>query len=246
MLTAVRSSLFYAGLGLITPVFALLVIAAWPLPYGFREDIARVWCRAALAWLRLTCGVRHRVEGREHLPQSTAVILSKHQSAWDTIAFRTIFPARLSWVIKSSLFRIPFYGWSLKALEEIGIDRGSSREALRQVQERGRSHLDAGRWVVVFPEGTRMRPGEAGRYQQSGAKLACDAGAFVVPVALDSGHCWPTDDWRKYAGTITVSIGPAIATEGRKPGEVHRAARDWIEGECEALEQRRAAVPEAV
>jgi len=237
VLTALRSSLFYIGLGAITPVFALLVLAAWVLPYGVREDIARVWCWVALAWLRLSCGIRHRVEGLEALPASTAVIVAKHQSAWDTIAFRTIFPARLSWVIKSSLLRIPFYGWSLKALQEIGIDRGSSREALRQVVERGRAHLEAGRWVVIFPEGTRVRPGETGRYAQTGAKLACDAGVPIVPVALDSGYCWPSEDWRKYPGTITVSIGPAIHTAGRSTGEVHRAARDWIEGQCAALEQ---------
>lgn len=239
MTAGLRSVLFYVGLGVTTPVFALLVIAFWPLPYGVREDTARAWCRIVLAWLRLTCGVRRRVHGLDRLPDGAAVVLSKHQSAWETIAFRTLFPARLSWVIKRSLFRIPFYGWSLKALEEIGIDRASGREALRQVEELGRSHLDAGRWVVVFPEGTRTRPGEAGRYAQGGARLACAAGVPVVPVALDSGHCWPHDDWRKHPGTITVEIGPAIPTDGRGAAEVNRAARDWIEERCAALEAAR-------
>ena len=240
MLTGLRSILFYIGLGITTPVFALLVLLFWPLPYGAREDTARAWCRSVLGWLRLTCGVRHRVTGLERLPAGTAVILSKHQSAWETIAFRTIFPARLSWVIKSSLFRIPFYGWSLKALEEIGIDRASGREALRQVEERGRSHLEGGRWVVVFPEGTRTAPGEAGRYAQGGARLASAAAVPVVPVALDSGHCWPGDDWRKYPGTIHVEVGEPIPTEGRSAAEVNRAARDWIEARCASLEAARA------
>lgn len=228
-LATFRSVIFYAGFGVITPVFALLVLLFWPLPYGLRESTARVWCRCVLAWLRLTCGVRHRVCGREYLPEKPAVILSNHQSTWETIAFRTIFPARLSWIIKRSLFRIPFYGWSLKALEEIGIDRDAGREALRQIEQEGSRHLAAGRWVVVFPEGTRMAPDESGRYGQGGARLANAAGVPVVPVALDSGRCWPNDDWRKYPGTITIEIGPAIETEGRSTAEVNRLTRDWIE-----------------
>ena len=237
MLTAVRSVLFYIGLGVATPLFALPLLAAWPLPFGVRETIARGWCRTVLAWLRITCGIRHRVEGLEHLPRRPAVILSKHQSAWETIAYRTLFPAHLSWVLKRSLFRIPFYGWSLKALEEIGIDRGSGREALRQVEERGQSHLTANRWVVVFPEGTRVAPGETGKYAQGGARLAVAAGAPVVPVALNSGRCWGRDDWRKFPGTITVRIGPIIETEGKSAAVVNREARDWIEAQQGELDQ---------
>ena len=226
---SLRSALFFAGLALVTPVFALLVILFRPLPYPVRESTARLWCRAVLGWLRVTCGVRQRTLGREHLPGEPSVILSNHQSAWETIAFRTIFPARLSWIIKRSLFRIPFYGWALKALEEIGIDRDAGREALRQIADRGGRHLAAGRWVVVFPEGTRIAPPEPGRFGQGGARLACTAGVPAVPVAVDSGYCWPRDDWRKYPGTITVEIGPAIDTSGRSAAEVNRMARAWID-----------------
>jgi 1-acyl-sn-glycerol-3-phosphate acyltransferase len=228
-LAAFRSVIFYAGFGVMTPIFALLVLLFWPLPYGVRESTARVWCRCVLLWLRLTCGVRHRIRGLENLPAGPAVILSNHQSTWETIAFRTVFPARLSWIIKRSLFRIPFYGWSLKALEEIGIDRDAGREALRQIEQDGSRHLAAGRWVVVFPEGTRLAPDQSGRYGQGGARLANAAGVPVVPVALDSGWCWPNDDWRKYPGTITLEIGPVVETEGRSTAEVNRMTRDWIE-----------------
>jgi len=237
VLTAVRSVLFYIGLGVVTPLFALPLLAAWPLPFAWREAIARGWCHAVLGWLRLTCGIRHRVEGLEHLPRRPAVILSKHQSAWETIAFRTVFPVHLSWVLKRSLFRIPFYGWSLKALQEIGIDRASGREALRQVEERGQSHLAAGRWVVVFPEGTRMAPGETGKYAQGGARLAAAAEAPVVPVALNSGRRWGRDDWRKHPGTITVRIGPTIETAAKSAAVVNREARDWIEAQQGELDQ---------
>lgn len=236
MLVAIRSIVFHLIFLPSTAVFALLVLLAWPLPLSAREAVARTWCRFVLLLLRLVCGVRHRVEGFEHLPLTPAVILSKHQSAWETIAYRAIFPMQLSWVIKKSLFRIPFYGWALKALEEIGIDRGAGREALRQIERFGLDHLRAGRWVVIFPEGTRTRPGETGKYAQGGARLACAAGVSVVPVSVDSGHCWPADGWRRYPGTITVRIGDAIETAGRNPAEVTRMARDWIEARIQGPE----------
>lgn len=236
MLTTVRSILFQALFAPATALFALPVLATWPLPLAARETMARSWCRLVLLLLRVVCGVRYRVEGLDRLPPGPAVILSKHQSAWETIAYRAIFPVQLSWVIKKSLFRIPFYGWALKALEEIGIDRDAGREALRQIERYGSAHLAAGRWVVIFPEGRRVMPGEQGKYAQGGARLACAGGVPVVPVAVDSGHCWPYGDWRKYPGTITVRIGAPIPTEGRGAAEVTRLTRDWIEGEMQALE----------
>ncbi|MFA9460362.1 lysophospholipid acyltransferase family protein [Thiohalorhabdus sp. Cl-TMA] len=238
MLTAVRSILFYLGMGTLTPLFALPLLASRPLPFAVRESIARGWCLAVLAWLRFTCGLRHRVEGLENLPDHPAVILSKHQSAWETIAFRTLFPAHLSWVLKKDLFRIPFFGWSLLALEEIGIDRASGREALRQVEEKGTAHLRSGRWVVVFPEGTRVAVGETGKYAQGGARLAVAAGAPVVPVALNSGSFWGRESWRKRPGTITVRIGPAFDPEGYSAAGLNRAVRDWIEAQMPELEER--------
>jgi len=243
MLTAIRSLLFQLGLGIATPVFALLVLAAWPLPANARELIARTWCRAILVWLRVTCGVRCRVTGREHLPHEPAVILSHHESAWETIAFRAIFGVPMSWVIKRSLFRIPFYGWALRALGEIGIDRAAGRQALRQIETEGVQRLRAGRWVVVFPEGTRMAPGELGRFGQGGTRLACAAAAPVVPVALDSGRCWPREGWRRYPGVIHVAVGPAIDTAGRSSAEVTRAAQAWIAAHLPGAESTPA--PEA-
>ncbi|MCG5541879.1 MULTISPECIES: lysophospholipid acyltransferase family protein [unclassified Halorhodospira] len=231
MVSALRSALFFAGFFAITPPFALLIFAFWRLPYGVREDTARLWCRANLLWLRVCCGVRYRVIGLEHLPPGPAVVMSNHQSAWETIAYRTIFPTRLAWVVKRELFRLPFYGMALKALEEIGVGEQSPREAMREVEEHGSTHIRAGRWVVIFPEGMRVRHGELGRFLQGGARLACANGVPVVPVAVDSGYCWPTQDWRKRPGLITVRIGPPIATTQRSPAEVNRLVWDWIAGE---------------
>ncbi len=220
--------LFFAGFFAITPPFAVLIFAFRHRAYDVREGTARLWCRASLLWLRVCCGVRHRVIGLENLPPGTAVVMSNHQSAWETIAYRTIFPARLSWVVKRELLRVPFYGMALKALEEISVGGQSPREAMREVEEHGGKHIRAGRWVVIFPEGMRVRHGELGRFLQGGARLSCANGVPAVPVAVDSGYCWPTQDWRKWPGQITVRIGPPIATAQRSPAEVSRLVREWI------------------
>lgn len=235
-----RSALFSTLFSLSVGIFSTLILLCWPLPLSARERVARWWGRTVLFLLRVICGIRYRVEGMENLPEGPAVILSKHQSAWETMAFRAIFPMQLSWVIKDSLLRVPFYGWALRALEEIGIDRDAGREALRQIERRGAEHIRAGRWVVIFPEGTRMPYGEAGRYAQGGARLASVAGVPVVPVALDSGRCWPHRDPQRYPGTITVRIGPPIDSTGQSPARVTQQARDWIEAEMQVLAQTRA------
>lgn len=232
----VRSALFGSLIALSTIVFSTLIVISWPLPLSAREVLARAWARSTLWLLRAICGVHYRVEGLENLPAGPAVILSKHQSAWETIAFRALFPMQLSWVVKKQLFRLPFYGWALKALEEIGIDRDAGREALRQIEQFGAKHLRKGRSVVIFPEGTRVPWGETGKYAQGGARLASVAGVPIVPVAVNSGRCWPNGDWLRYPGTITVRIGEPIETAGQSPALLTRAARDWIEEQMQALQ----------
>jgi 1-acyl-sn-glycerol-3-phosphate acyltransferase len=179
-------------------------------------------------------GIRYRVEGLEHLPSGSAVILAKHQSAWETIAFQQIFPP-LSFVLKRNLLYIPFFGWGLALFSPIAIDRAAGREALRQIEEQGRRRLQQGFWVLIFPEGTRMPPGVQGKYQIGGAWLAAKAGAPVVPVAHNAGEVWPKNALLKRPGTITVRIGPPIATAGRKPAEVLAETEAWIETEMKRL-----------
>ncbi|MFP4648857.1 MAG: lysophospholipid acyltransferase family protein [Halorhodospira sp.] len=146
----------------------------------------------------------------------------------ETIAYRTIFPARVSWVVKPELLWLPFYGMALKALEEISVGGQFPREAMREVEEHGGKHILAGRWVVIFPEGERVRHGELGRFLQGGARLACANGVPAVPVAVDSGYCWSTQDWRKWPGQITARIGPPVVTAQRSLAEVSRLVREQI------------------
>jgi 1-acyl-sn-glycerol-3-phosphate acyltransferase len=162
------------------------------------------------------------------------VVLAKHQSAWETVAFLFLFPP-VSAVIKQELLNVPFFGWAFRMLSPIAIDRSAGREALKQIVTKGKAKLEQGFWVLVFPEGTRVAPGEKGRYGIGGAWLAAETGAPIVPVAHNAGEVWPKNAFVKRPGTITVSIGPAIETAGKSAAELTRAVEAWIETEMTRL-----------
>lgn len=225
-----RSLLFLFSLILLTPPFSLIALLTFPLPVLLRFRVISYWSRMALWLLRVLCGIRHEVRGREHIPVTPAIILSKHQSAWETLAFQQIFPPHV-WVMKRSLLLVPFLGWGLAMLRPIAIDRGAGREALKQVTDQGRDRLKRGLWIVIFPEGTRVLPGQIGRYGIGGAWLATHAGAQVVPVAHNAGEFWGRNTLRKFPGTITMSIGAPIDPAGMKPSELNEKVQAWIETE---------------
>ena len=233
-MTWLRSCMFAAALVLITPPYALLALATFPLPRMLRYRIISGWS-CLVVWLaRAILGIRWQVEGREHLPARPAVILSKHQSAWETMAFQLIFPPQVH-VLKRELLWIPFFGWGLALMSPIAIDRSRGVAALRSIARRGRERLEQGFWVVVFPEGTRVRPGERRPYQLGGAWLAAAADVPVVPVAHNAGLFWPRNAFLKRAGTVTVRIGPSIDAADRDPKTLNDLAEAWIEEQQKAL-----------
>lgn len=231
---ALRSVLFAASLAIVTPPYALVALATFPLPRMTRYRVISGWSRLVVRLARALCGIRWRVEGREHLPASPSVILSKHQSAWETLAFQEIFPPQVL-VLKRELLWIPFFGWGLALMSPIAIDRANGRAALRDIARRGKERLAQGFWVVIFPEGTRVRVGEKREYQQGGAWLAAQCGVPVVPVAHNAGRFWPRNAFLKAPGTVTVRIGPAIATAGRDAKQISADAEAWIEAEQRTL-----------
>lgn len=230
-----RSALFSLALLLVTPPYAILALATAPLPRMARYHVISGWSRIVLWCLRVLCGIDWKVEGAEHLPAGPAVILSKHQSAWETLAFQQIFPPQVH-VLKRELLWLPFFGWGLALMSPIAIDRARGLSALRQIARRGRVRLRQGFWVVVFPEGTRVKPGEHRRYRLGGAWLAAHAGAPVVPVAHNAGRFWPRNSFRKYPGTVTVRIGPPIDSAGREPDDINALAEMWIETQQKTLD----------
>lgn len=235
----VRSICFQLLLVVSVPVFALPILVMTLLPARRRwapsYRVARAWTQTALFLLRVLCGVRHEVQGRGWLPATPAVVMMKHQSAWETVAQLSLFPPQC-WVLKQELMRIPFFGWALRSLRPIPIDRSQRRAALEQVVEAGTERLHSGLWVMVFPEGTRVAPGTVSRYRAGGAHLAVAAGVPVVPVAHNGGSCWPAGTVLKLPGTITVSIGPPLDTGERSAEEVLEATREWIEAEQKLLD----------
>lgn len=235
MVQWLRSLIFFTGMLLSAIVYTPVALAAWPLSPVTRSNLIGWWAKMIVVWLRLTCGLRHRVVGLENLPAEPCVILSKHQSAWETIAYQAIFPAQ-AWVLKRELLWIPVFGWGLAATRPIAIDRKAGVRALDDVVRQGIERLNGGRYVVVFPEGTRMPPGERGRYNPGGAMLASRAGAPVVPVAHNSGSFWSRRGFLKRPGVIEVRVGPPIEVQGKRPKQINAEAEAWIEAQMPELE----------
>lgn len=224
-----RASLFALGLGLSTLLYTPVALGSVVLPFRMRFRIMRSWNRFNLWWLRRTCGLSWEVQGLEHVPKTAAVVLAKHQSAWETLALQLYFEP-LVWVLKRELLRIPFFGWGLAAMRPIAIDRGSRKSAMQRVIDEGTVRLHEGISVVIFPEGTRTAPGKRGRYRVGGAMLAQRSGHPIVPVAHNAGDFWPRRSFLKYPGTIRLVFGPAIEPGGREPTELIREVETWIEG----------------
>lgn len=224
-----RSILFNLGMAISSVLIAPLLPLVILLPYRLRYPYLRLWSRFNIWSLRVICGLDYRIEGRENIPDGTAIIMAKHQSAWETLALQQVFPPQ-TWVLKRSLLWLPFFGWGLAATRPIAIDRNAGKRALKQVVEQGKERLAAGIWLVIFPEGTRVSPGERGRYAKGGAILAEKSAYPVVPVAHNGGEYWPKNGFLKHPGTITLSIGPVIETKGRKADEIIAETEGWIEG----------------
>lgn len=226
---AVGSVLFTGFFLLWTFCYAIFfVVACLFLPYRARFALAQVWARVILVALRWTCRLDFRVEGGERLPAGNHIALMKHSSSWETVAQAVLLPPQV-WVLKRELTWIPFVGWGIRQMRAIAVNRGAGPSAVRDVVEQGKARLEEGEWVVIFPEGTRMPPGETRRYGVSGAMLASETGRLIVPVAHDAGYYWPRRGLLKRPGTIRVVIGPPIETAGRDPRTLNSEAQAWIE-----------------
>ena len=233
-----RSTLFWLLAVLLTIPFGIALVLLTLLPLKARFFTVHLWRMGFMFLARWVLGVKMVVKGRENIPAQPTLVLSKHQSAWETVALQEVFIPTV-FVLKQELLKIPFFGWGLAALRMIAIDRSAGKEALRQMLEQGKDRLAKGIWVVVFPEGTRVPPGKQVRYKPGAAYLATKTGTPVLPVAHNAGEVWPKKALLIKPGTITVSIGPAIATQGLKDAQVNAAVEAWIEAEMRRLSPHR-------
>lgn len=229
-----RSLLFWIAFIFNVLVFGLLIVIMFFTPSLFRLKIARSWSRVNNFLLKVFCGIDFKVEGRENLNVKTAIILSKHQSTWETLALHSFTPY-VHWVFKRELMYIPIFGWALALTDPIGINRGAGRAAIKQLITEGKRKLDEGKWMVLFPEGTRTVPGKTKKYKIGGALLAEKSGYPIIPIAHNAGEFWPRHSFIKWPGTISVIIGPAIEPKGRSADEINKEVFDWIEGSMKKI-----------
>jgi 1-acyl-sn-glycerol-3-phosphate acyltransferase len=221
------SALLFIGIFSTATVAGILILLA-PFSFSIRYRISMIWCWLVLWMSKFFCGLSYEVEGLEHIDESqAAIVLSNHQSAWETLAVRHIFPTQVV-LLKRSLVWLPIWGWALGTLKSIAINRKSQTTALRTLLDKGTAYLNEGLWVIVFPEGTRTAPGEVRKFSIGGAMLAQKSGFPVIPVAHNAGNFWPRYSFLKYPGTIKVKIGPVIESKGRKAAEINAEAESWI------------------
>ena len=223
------SSLLFIYILVSFPLIGSIIILCFAFPFSIRYKLSCLWTRSVSWMTKICCNLDYRIEGSENLPKKDQayILLSKHQSAWETLATRQFLPKQTT-VLKQSLTWIPLGGWALATLKPIAIDRTNAKEALKNLVKQGSARLKEGFVVIIFPEGTRSAPGENLKFNAGGALLAQKSGYPVIPLAHNAGEFWPRYSFLKYPGTITVKIGPAIDPKGKKAKEINSEAEAWI------------------
>jgi 1-acyl-sn-glycerol-3-phosphate acyltransferase len=229
MINRVRSALFFLGYATLTFLISVAIIGMfWLLPPRRRYYLYALWCRMVIAWLGITCGIRHRITGIENIPGTPVVVLSNHQSTWETIFLYQLFTP-VSPVLKKELLDIPFWGWAVRLQRPIAIDRSKPREAGKSLLAQGASRIKEGLSILVFPEGTRAAPGKLGKFSRGGAQLAVATSTPILPVLHNAGARWPTGTTLKTPGPIDVIIGEPIDVAGKTPKEVATEFEHWVQ-----------------
>ncbi len=223
---------------IIIPLALLLVLSAPFSGWRWLYRIANWWGLSAVYGMKWICGVHWRVTGAEHLPTDgrKAIVLSKHQSTWETLAYLALSPRPLCYVYKKELHWIPFFGWAIGSMKMIHIDRSQRNAAFKKVVEQGQRVMNENRWVIMFPEGTRIARGKVGAYKTGGTRLACETGAEIIPIAVSSAKCWPKGSFIKYPGIVDISIGSPIASKGHTPDSLMLEVQTYIESEMPRLD----------
>ena len=231
-----RSVVFFVFQVITLFIFAPLVLLSFSFSYSVRYSIASAWAKLVIKGLNVICKLDFHVTGSEHI-KGNGIIFCKHQSAWETFALQVIFPEQC-WVLKRELLWIPLFGWALALIQPIAIDRSKKSKSFRQIIKQGTQRLKSGRWVVIFPEGTRTAPGERKKYLVGGALLAEKSGYPVIPVAHNAGEFWRRKAFIKYPGTIQVRIGETIDSKSISARELNQKAENWIEGQMDEISNK--------
>ena len=235
MIRWIRSALFVTfGFTTVFMITALMILMFWA-PRRWIFAMVGGWCKLTLWAGDFFCGMKVVVEGQENIPDDPSVIMIKHTTALEAYGHVTMFP-RSCWVVKRELTWAPLFGWAMGlVMDPIAINRSAGASAIKQVLKQGKERLADGIWVTVFPEGTRVLPGETRRYGVSGAALAKEADVLIVPVAHNAGDFWRRREFVKRPGTVRFCIGPPISAQGRPARETNLAVQDWIETKMQEI-----------
>lgn len=242
LVALIGSIIWWIFFTLTTVIVAPFVILFSFISFSAAYQTALLWSRFNIYSLSWFCGLHFKVEGKENIPESDRgyVMMSKHQSTWETLALSFTLPPHV-WVFKKELQYIPLFGWALWSVKPIAIDRSGGQTTLDQVLLHGKNRLDKGICIMIFPEGTRVPAGTKKRYKQGGSALAVHAKTPVLPVAHNAGHFWPRGQFIKNAGIITIRIGELISSEGKTADTLNNEVEAWIEAQQEELDTDGAA-----
>jgi 1-acyl-sn-glycerol-3-phosphate acyltransferase len=235
-----RSGIFFIALVIYTILYSSSCFVVFPfLSLTNRYNYVRGWSAGILWFLKIICNITYDIRGMQNViinQDKPVILLSKHQSAWETIAYISLFPKQLCYVFKKELLKIPFFGWAMAMLRMIHIDRSQRDKAAIAVAEQGKVRLSEGCWIIIYPEGTRVPVGKQIVYQKGGARLAVNTQANVIPIAHNAGHVWPKNSFLKYPGVVTLSIGHLITTADKNPSLVLKEVEAWIEAEMRVID----------
>ena len=221
----IRAVLLTTGAILVLVIIALVILLCFFMPLKFRYSITVLWAKFVIWWLKITINLDYRIIGLEHMIKTPCVILSNHQSTWETIAFQLVFPQQV-WVLKRELLYIPIFGWGLALIAPITINRAKKQQAIKTMIKQGANRLSRGLWVVVFPEGTRSG-GQVRHYQAGGAMIAKSSGVPILPVYHNAGKYWKKGQFVKSSGTIELVIGKAIVTQDKSAKDLSLEVENW-------------------
>jgi len=217
----------------VVAVVSTLLCFFWA-PINVRYAIASSWAKMNMHFLKWFCNLNYKIKGKENIPTEPSLVISNHQSTWETLAFQHFLPNQL-WVLKKELLRVPIFGWGLAIISPIAIDRSAGKKAVDQIVEQGEKKLNQGRWVIIFPEGTRISPGVDSKYKMGSFIFATRITHPVLPIAHNAGEFWPKHSFIKYPGTITVSIGEPFNAGGMEPSDVKDKVEGWIKEEIKVI-----------
>ncbi len=239
LLSLLRTVVFYSLFLTWTILTSCLIIILSPIVEKTRRHTIFVqpYCHGVLWLCKIICGVKYTVSGQENIPGNSAVIVSNHQSTWETFLLQTLFTPQVQ-VVKKELISIPFFGWALHLLGGIPIDRGNPKRALIKIIRMGSDFLKDGYWILVFPEGTRKPSGQLGKFSQGASAMAIRSGKPVLPVAHNAGHFWPGNRWVKRPGTVNVIIGPVISIEDKTSKQITNETVQWIREQLNEIENK--------